>query len=77
MKVGLGLLVLAVYLLHQDFWFWTDKTLVLGFIPIGLFYHAMYAVLAAVLMAILVKYAWPHELESMEEHADHDAEAAS
>ncbi len=60
----LVLATLAVYLLHQDFWFWTSaRPLVFGFLPIGLFYHLCYAVLAALLMWLLVARAWPEHLE--------------
>ena len=32
-------------LLHQDVWLWRSaRPLVFGFLPIGLFYHACYAV---------------------------------
>ncbi len=57
-------LVLVVYLLHQDFWNWkkTDP-LIFGFLPIGLAYHAGYSILAAILMAFLVRIAWPKHLE--------------
>jgi hypothetical protein len=65
MKWLLALLVIVVALLHQDFWNWTNKTLVFGFVPIGLAYHAMYAVLASITMAVLVRYAWPKELEEV------------
>ena len=45
-------------------WFWNVvRPLVFGFLPIGLFYHAVYAVAVAVLMAVLVRWAWPEELE--------------
>ncbi len=61
----LGLLVLAVYVLHQDFWNWRRAyPLVFGFLPIGLAYHAAYSVLAALMMGILVRAAWPRHLES-------------
>ena len=63
MKWLLTLMVIVVYILHQDFWLWSDRSLVLGFLPIGLAYHAGYAVLAACMMAVLVKCAWPTELE--------------
>jgi hypothetical protein len=63
MKWGLALFVIIVALLHQDIWFWTDKTLVFGLIPIGMVYHIGYGLLASLTMAILVRYAWPHELE--------------
>jgi Protein of unknown function (DUF3311) len=63
--VLLATIVLIFYVLHQDFWFWrTARPLVFGFIPIGLFYHACYSVGAALLMALLVKFAWPAHLEA-------------
>jgi hypothetical protein len=63
-RLSLALLVLLLYALHQDFWFWRSaRPLVFGFLPIGLFYHACYTVLAAALMWLLVKYAWPKHLE--------------
>lgn len=56
--------VIVVYVLHQDFWFWrTARPLVFGFIPIGLFYHACFAVASSLLMWLLVTYAWPSHLE--------------
>jgi len=61
-RVGLVLLVLAVYVLHQDFWNWTNTNLV-GFLPAGLAYHAGYSVLCSIMMLILVKFAWPAHLE--------------
>jgi len=58
----LALLLLLFYLLHQDVWFWRTVTpLVFGFIPIGLAYHAGYCLVAALLMFVLVKLAWPSE----------------
>ena len=60
----LTLAVVALYVLHQDIWFWgTPHPLVFGFLPIGLFYHAGFTVGAAGLMWALVKYAWPSHLE--------------
>jgi hypothetical protein len=57
-------LVLVVYLLHQDFWNWKKlDPLIFGFLPIGLAYHAGYSILAAILMAGLVWIAWPRHLE--------------
>jgi hypothetical protein len=57
--------VVALYLLHQDFWFWrTAYPLVLGFIPIGLFYQACFSVAASLLMWLLVTHAWPTKFEA-------------
>ena len=65
MKRALLLIIVgALYVLHQDFWFWrAARPLVLGFIPIGLFYHACYAVATAMVMVLLVRQAWPSHLE--------------
>ena len=61
-----GWIVLA-YVLHQDWWFWRSASpLVFGFIPIGLFYHAVYSLAVAALMGLLVRMAWPSHLENDE-----------
>jgi hypothetical protein len=63
-RILLIVAVVALYALHQDFWFWrTAHPLVFGFVPIGLFYQACYSVAAALLMWLLVKFAWPSHLE--------------
>ena len=63
-KLLLALAVIALYVLHQDFWFWrVARPLVFGFVPIGLFYQACFSIAAALLMWLLVKYAWPGHLE--------------
>jgi len=64
MKYGLAALVLIVLALHQDSWNWTNKTLVFGFLPIGLAYHGFYSLLAAATMAILIRFAWPKNLDT-------------
>jgi hypothetical protein len=65
--LGLTILIIGVYLLHQDFWNWNKtEPLVFGFLPVGLAYHAGYSIVAAILMAILVKVAWPKHLENVE-----------
>jgi Protein of unknown function (DUF3311) len=56
--------VIALYILHQDVWFWrAARPLVFGFIPIGLFYHACFTVAASFVFWMLVKHAWPAHLE--------------
>ena len=60
----LTLATIALYALHQDVWFWrTARPLVFGFVPVGLFYHACFSVAAALLMWLLVTFAWPSHLE--------------
>lgn len=65
-KLLLFLLIAGIYLIHQDVWNWKNADLVFGFLPVGLAYHAAYSILAAIMMAILVKFAWPTELEESE-----------
>ena len=65
-RIALCLLVLVVYALHQDCWNWkTYEPLVFGFLPIGLAYHAAYSFVAMATMAILVKFAWPQDVEAL------------
>jgi hypothetical protein len=54
----------ALYLLHQDVWFWRSaRPLVFGFLPPGLAWHAAYCVACALLMWALTRLAWPAHLE--------------
>ena len=67
---------LVLYFLHQDFWFWrTAHPMVFGFVPIGLFYQACFSVAAALLMWLLVKFAWPGHLEREVEAQEHQEDA--
>ena len=68
MRIWLAAAAVALlYLLHQDLWFWREaRPLVLGFLPIGLFYHAAFTLVAALVMWLLVKAAWPAHLENEE-----------
>ena len=60
----LFLAIAAVYLLHQDVWFWrAARPLLLGILPVGLAYHAAYCLLAAALMWAITRVAWPAHLE--------------
>ena len=77
-RILLIVAVVVLYILHQDFWFWrTPYPLVFGFVPIGLFYHACFAVAAALVMWLLVTFAWPSHLEREVEEQTSDKEANS
>jgi hypothetical protein len=57
--------ILALYALHQDVWFWRSaRPLVLGFLPVGLAYHAVYCIAVALVMWLLTRVAWPSHLEN-------------
>jgi hypothetical protein len=67
----LFLAVLALFALHQDVWFWrTARPLLFGFLPVGLTYHALFSIAAAILMAVLVRFAWPDRLEAEVAHGE-------
>ena len=58
-RTWIYLLVILLAILHQDFWLWNNTRLVFGFMPVGLAYHALYSVVAALIWAFAVRYAWP------------------
>lgn len=60
-KVVWGLVVLLI-ILHQDVWFWNDRTLLFGFLPIGLAYHVGISLAAAFTWYLATLYCWPEEL---------------
>ena len=73
MRRMLLVLIVLVFLAHQDFWNWTRvEPLLFGFFPIGLWYHAVYTLLASALMVLLVRVAWPKSLEEFESRGRED-----
>ena len=63
MKTLVLVLALGLAVIHQDWWWWDSDTLVFGFLPTGLAFHALYSILAACLWAFACKAAWPKGLE--------------
>jgi hypothetical protein len=59
-----ALVLLIVLALHQDSWNWTDKSLVFGYLPVGLAYHGGYTLVACATMALLVRGFWPRHLDT-------------
>ena len=57
-------LVIFLAVVHYDFWYWDDRALVFGLLPIGLAYHALFSVACGVVWALAVRFAWPAELEA-------------
>ena len=60
------LLILILLVLHNDFWLW-DRVdpLILGWMPIGLFYHVVYLIAALVVLGLMVRFAWPEPPEDI------------
>lgn len=63
MKYVIWGLVVLLIVLHQDNWFWDRSTLVFGFMPIGLLYHAGISLAAAILWYSATRFCWPDELD--------------
>ena len=67
--------VVVLAILHYDFWYWDDRSIVLGFMPIGLLYQALISLAAGVAWYFVVKHAWPSWVEEWaEEQAESDGE---
>lgn len=65
--------VAALYVLHQDLWFWRDaRPLVFGFLPIGLAYQGAYCLAVSLLMWTLTRVAWPAHLEPTADETSRD-----
>lgn len=73
-KVVWGLVVLLV-ILHQDVWLWDNDTLVAGFMPITLLYHACISLGAGITWFLATKYAWPDQLKAESAAAPEDGGA--
>ena len=57
-------LVLLLYVLHQDVWFWRQaRPLVFGMLPIGLAYHAAFTIVTSAVLILLVRLCWPSGLD--------------
>lgn len=52
-----GFVLLLV--LHQDFWWKDDPTLVFGFLPVSLAYQIVWTLLVALAWFLVAKYCWP------------------
>ncbi len=71
MKWILLILTLGLIVLHQDFWNWARaEPAWFGFLPVGLWYHALFCVFASVLLWLFVRLAWPAHLEEAERHEE-------
>jgi hypothetical protein len=65
MKPAYGVwgLILLLIIAHQDIWFWEDTTLVFGFLPIALAYHAGISLAAAFTWYLATQFCWPTDQE--------------
>ena len=54
-------LLVALFALHQDIWFWRDARVLFG-LPIGLAYHVAFCVAVTLVLALAVRWGWPREV---------------
>jgi len=72
-KLLLTLLVVLLYLLHQDYWHWrVADPVVFGLFPIGYFYHLVYTIVVTGVMWLLVRLAWPGHLDGQDGEGDRE-----
>jgi hypothetical protein len=68
-----------VLILRHDYWNWNQAgPLLLGFLPVGLWWQGLVTLLACLMMWLLVRFAWPTRLEheatqAEQERLDSDA----
>jgi len=62
-RILILLFFLLLLVLHQDFWWRSDATLVLGIFPVSLAYHIGWTLLVAVGWFMVTKFCWPHALD--------------
>jgi hypothetical protein len=61
-------LIILLAILHHDWWWWDAKEpLVLGFMPVGLAWHAGISLAAGLVGLVAVKFCWPDHLDEEEE----------
>lgn len=63
MKHLVVVLMALLAILHQDFWWWDDRTVLFGFLPIGLAWHGGLSLAASLVWWAVVVYCWPEGLE--------------
>lgn len=60
--------------LHQDFWNWDNSNLVFGIMPAALAYHVAYSIIVAIFWGLVIRFAWPEDIEKWAEGSDLEKE---
>ena len=61
MRTVVWVLIVLLLIAHQDNFLWDNDTLVWGFMPIGLAYHAGISITASVVWFLATQFCWPAE----------------
>ena len=62
-KTTVAIVFVILMVLHQDFWNWDNSNLVFGIMPVALAYHAVYSMVVATFWALVIRFAWPKDIE--------------
>jgi len=76
MKIVVWLMLVALVVAHQDVWYWDDPTLVWGFMPITLLFHAGISLAAGITWYLATLFCWPDVLEETAEQGGQGEGAA-
>jgi hypothetical protein len=72
-KIIATAIIIVLYALHQDLWLWRQaRPLVFGVLPVGLAYHVGYALVTSLALWLLVRLAWPANLDPHAVRSDGD-----
>ena len=69
-KITILIVFLILMVLHQDFWNWDNSDLVFGIMPVALAYHAAYSMVVATFWALVIRFAWPKDIEEWADGKD-------
>lgn len=65
-RIARGLLIAVGVLLfaaHHDFWNWTNRSVIFGFLPAGMAYHMAYSVATGAFWLMVVLFGgWSHDV---------------
>ncbi len=67
MKTVVYVIFVLLLAVHHDVWNWQRHDLVFGFLPVGLAHHVGISLSAAVLWGLAVCFAWPKDVDLLEE----------
>ena len=63
MKLFTIALIALLFMVHQDFWWWDDSTVVHGFLPVGLASQMVITLGAGIGWWLATEYCWPKQLD--------------
>ena len=76
MRATLYILLVVLYVVHNDLWLWNDARVV-GGLPVGLIYHLLFCLTVVGVMSLLVSRVWPQHLDELDAEGSGAGEDAS